>query len=89
MCTIECARCEATFTVSEELCGECDEALDVVWAERLGANLVAAGLAAMLVTILTEEHPAKFRIGPGVFLDGSPESLRIVEYYSDLYASPQ
>jgi len=48
MCTIECARCEATFTVSEELCGECDEALDVVWAERLGANLVAAGLAAML-----------------------------------------
>lgn len=49
MCTIECARCESTFTVSEELCGECDDALDQQWAERLGANLTAAGLAAALV----------------------------------------
>lgn len=51
MCTIECARCEATFTVSEELCGECDEVLDEVWAERLGANLVAAGLAAEIARL--------------------------------------
>lgn len=61
MCTIECARCEETFTVSEELCGECDDALDDAWRERLGANFIAIGLAAALTMatfeITKSAHP--------------------------------
>lgn len=134
MCTLECARCEATFTVSEELCGECDEALDEfgrnasaridqsmaarraaeggigvanckrcgdlleyygnrwddcgncafeeaviangTWRERLGANFIAAGLAARLAMATFEITKAAYPKLDGFF--AAAETARLL-----------